>query len=428
MGDGLPSDTPGSNSNMLSVATEGLGSVCEKAMVRDELIRQALGRTNWDLLVCTMPSNVLLLSGYWPAVGSSVALATREGQIGLVVPEDEDDVAEQSWVDEVATYAPAPIDRLMTAEESVFEAFVKLKRELAIAADRIGFEQTDAFEPASYAPHMLRGSAVRLLRKAFPSATLAPADELLAEMRTIKTPAEIQHIRTACRIAEQAFQKGSRLLKPDMTEAEAAAACRIALSACLGDFDPVRRCDGFLHCMSGVNSEKAFGPYPRSRSRKLQAGDLVILRCHSYADGYWADITRTYHVGAMDDKKQQMFGAVFAARDAGLAALRPGVKAADVDRIARDVLAAHGLGSAFKHSAGHGVGFGAADPGARPRLHPKSEDVLEPGMVLKLETGVYLEQCGGIRKADMVAITENGAEILTRFHASLDELILNGSH
>src|SRR5881227_2417201 len=114
-------------------------------MLRDEIIRQALERTNWDLLVCTMPSNVLLLSGYWPAVGYSVALATRDGQIGLVVPEDEDDLAEQSWVDEVATYPPTPTDRLMTAEESVFEAFSRLKRDLAIAADRIGFEQTEAF-------------------------------------------------------------------------------------------------------------------------------------------------------------------------------------------------------------------------------------------------------------------------------------------
>ena len=397
-------------------------------MVRDELIREALGHTNWDLLVCAMPPNVLLLSGYWPAVGYSIALATRDGQIGLVVPEDEDDVAEQSWVDEIATYSPTPLERLMTAEEGVLEAFLRVKRDLAIKADRIGFEQTDAFEPVSYAPNMLRGSAVRLLRKVFPSATLAPADELLAEMRTIKTPAEIAHIRTACRIAEQAFTKGAKLLRAEMTEAEAAATCRIGLSACLGDFEPVRRCDGFVQCMSGVNSEKAFGPYPRSRSRKLQTGDLVILRCHSYSDGYWADIARTYHVGAIDEGKQQIFSAVFAARDAALDAMRPGAKAADVDRAARDSLHAHDLGPAFKHSSGHGVGFGAGDPGARPRLHPKSDDVLQPGMVLKLEPGVYLERFGGIRKADVVAITDGGAEVLTRFHWSLDELVLNGSH
>jgi Xaa-Pro aminopeptidase len=397
-------------------------------IVRDELIRQALEHTNWDLLVCAMPSNVLLLSGYWPAVGYSVALATRDGQIGLVVPEDEDDLAEQSWVDEVATYAPTPMDRLITAEESVFEAFSKVKRDLAIAADRIGFEQADAFEPASYAPHILRGGAVRLVRRAFPSATLAPADELLAEMRTIKTPAELEHISRACQIAEQAFQKGSRLLQTGMTEAEAAAACRISLSSCLGNFDSVRRCDGFMHCMSGVNSEKAFGPYPRSRSRKLEPGDLVILRCHSYADGYWADITRTYHIGPLDERGQQVFAAVFESRDAALAAMRLGARAADVDRAARDVTESHGLGAAFKHPAGYGAGFGAADHTARPRLHPKSDDVLQAGMVLKLELGLYLENYGGVRTTDMVAITENGGAVLTPFHWSLDHLRLNGSH
>ena len=281
------------------LAPEIARGACGGNMVRDELIRRALEQTNWDLLVCAMPANVLLLSGYWPAVGYSVALATRDGRLGLLVPEDDDDLAEQqSWVDEVVTYAPGAIDHLTTAEESVHEGFVRLKLDLRIEADRIGFEQTDAFEPASYAPQTLRGSAVRLVRRAFPSATLAPADELLSEMRTVKTPAETEHIRTACRIAEQAFDKGVQLLRPGMTEVEAAAAFRVSLSSCLRDFDHVKRCDGFVQCMSGLNSGKAFGPYPRSRSRTIEAGDLVILRCHSYANGYWADIVRTYHIGA----------------------------------------------------------------------------------------------------------------------------------
>ena len=89
------------------------------------MIRRALDQTNWDLLACSMPSNVLLLSGYWPAAGYSLALATRDGQIILIVPEDEDELAERSWADEVATYCPAPLDRLMTAEEPVFEVFAK---------------------------------------------------------------------------------------------------------------------------------------------------------------------------------------------------------------------------------------------------------------------------------------------------------------
>src|SRR5579884_2721268 len=159
-----------------------------EVVVRDELIRRALEQTNWDLLVCAIPANVLLLSGYWPAAGYSVAIATRDGQLALVVPDDDDDLAEQSWVDEVLTYEPSPTDRLTTPEDCVYEAFQRMKRDLTITADRIGFEQLDSYEPISYAPQMLRGSSVRLLRRVFPSATLAPADELLLELRSIKTP------------------------------------------------------------------------------------------------------------------------------------------------------------------------------------------------------------------------------------------------
>jgi len=150
-------------------------------MVRDALIRSGLEKTNWDLLACSMPSNVLLLTGYWPAAGYSMAVATREGRILLIVPEDEDEFAEYSWADDVRTYCPAPLDRLLTAEEPVFEAFADLKADVGMIADRIGFEQAEAFEPPAYAPYLFRASAARILRRAFPSATLAPADELLAE-------------------------------------------------------------------------------------------------------------------------------------------------------------------------------------------------------------------------------------------------------
>ncbi len=395
-------------------------------MVRHDVIRRALEQTNWDLLACSMPSNVLLLSGYWPAAGYSVAVASREGQIILIVPEDEDELAEHSWADEIATYCPVPLDQVLTAEEPVFGTFAKMKKKLGFMGDRIGFEQAEAFEPAGYAPNLFRGSAARLLRRIFPSAALVPADELLAQIRSIKTAAEIEHIRAACVIAEQAFLHGSHLLRAGLTEAQIAAVFRGPLSSCLAEYKHINRCDGFTYCMSGPNAAQAYGPYSRSRSRKIELGDLVIVRCHSYADGYWADTTRTYHVGPIEQRKQQMFDAVFAARDAVLAGIRPGVRGAELDRIARRLFESHGFGAAFRHPTGHGAGFGALDYTARPRLHPKSDDVLEAGMIVKIEPGVYLEECGGVRKSDMVAVTENGAEVLTPFHWSTRDVTLDG--
>jgi Xaa-Pro aminopeptidase len=396
-------------------------------MVRDEVIRRALERTNWDLMACSMPSNVLLLTGYWPAAGYALASATREGQIFLVVPEDEDDIAEQSWADEVVPYCPAPLDRLTTAEDPVFEAFAALRSRLGLLADRIGFEQAEAFEPASYAPNLFRGSAVRLLRRAFPSATLAPADELLKELRAIKTPAEIEHICRACRIAAGAFVRGASMLRAGITEADAAAALRLGFTSCFGEHRGVLRCDGFTYCMSGPNSARAAGPYSRSGSRPIREGDLVVLRCHCYADGYWAEIARTYHLGGIDENQGRLIQAVFEARQAVLAALRPGERAADVDEAARAAIAGRGLERLIKHSTGHGAGFGAFDHTARPRLHPRSDDVIEAGMVIKLDVGVYSEEYGGVRNTDMVAVTGAGPRLLTDFPRDIRELAIQGT-
>ena len=152
----------------------------------------------------------------------------------------------------------------------------------------------------------------------------------------------------------------------------------------------------------------------------------MIVRCLSYADGYWADVARTYHVGPVHGRQQALYEAVFAARDAVLGAIRAGVRAADLDRLARRVFESHGLGPAFKHPTGHGVGFGALDYTARPRLHPNSEDVLEAGMVVKVEPGAYLPDCDGVRIADIAAVTEQGAELLTPFQWSLADVTLDG--
>jgi Xaa-Pro aminopeptidase len=395
-------------------------------MVRDEVIREALEQTNWDLLACSMPSNVLLLTGYWPAAGYAMALATRDGQILLLVPHDELDLAERSWADEVVPYCPVSLDRLLTAEEPVVEAFAKLKEQLGILADRIGIEQAESFEPPGFAPNLFRGSAARIMRRSFPSATLAPADELLAAMRAVKTAAEIEHIRTACHIAETAFVQGAAQLRPGATEAEIAAVFRIGLTSCLADHEGVTRCDGFTYCMSGPNSALAWGLYSRSRARLIANGDLVVLRCHSYADGYWADITRTYHLATPDSLKRKMFEAVWDARDAVLDAIRPGIRSGDLDRIARQRIDSHGLAAFIRHPTGHGAGFGALDHTARPRLHCMSADVLEDGMILTIEPGIYVEGHGGVRQSDMVAVTPNGANVLTNFHWTSDEVTLNG--
>jgi Xaa-Pro aminopeptidase len=179
--------------------------------------------------------------------------------------------------------------------------------------------------------------------------------------------------------------------------------------------EDVLRADGFAWCMSGPNSAEANAAFAYSRHRKLQEGDLVLVHSNSYADGYWTDITRTQVLGGPDEKQKSIFKAISEARNAAFSKIKPGVRAAAVDLAAREVLRKHGFEKEFPHSLGHGVGFAAISPHARPRIHPKSDEILETGMTFNIEPAIYIENYGGARHCDMVAVTENGMELLTDF-------------
>jgi Xaa-Pro aminopeptidase/Xaa-Pro dipeptidase len=392
---------------------------------RIERIRRGLQRVQLDAVLCSLPDYVLLLSGYWPVIGASIAIATSEGRICLIVPEDEQELARAGWADEVRTFKPGRLDQLQSTSEAAFQALQACAQDMGITHARIGYEHGAASEPASYvAMHLYGASIVQLLIEALPSAALVGADTLLAIWAMLKTPSEVNRIRAACSIAEKAFHWGADRLRPGLSETEAASLFRGRLSDGTGS-NGVLRADGFAFCMSGPNSAKASGAFAQSRARKIQPGDLALIHCNSYADGYWTDITRTYLIGSPAARHEQIYRAIFEARDAALAAIRPGARASAIDRAARSILGAHGFEKEFSHSTGHGVGFAAIAHNARPRLHPKSEELLQEGMVFNVEPAVYIEGWGGIRHCDMVAVTAAGAELLSPFQFHIEDLILD---
>jgi len=393
---------------------------------RIDRIRSALRENQWDLLVCALPMNVLLLSGYWPVIGAGLALAFSDGRICLLVPEDEEDLARRGWADEIRTFKAGSLDELVTIAQAIQSPLRKLAAGFSANPWRVGFEARATSEPASYAAmHLYSGTMRAVLEEALSILTISPADEALAHLRAHKTEFEIDRIRTACRIAERAFECGSKQVKTGASEVETATIFRQRLSTSLMDFPALSRADGFAWCMSGANSALASGAYARSRAKRVEPGDLVLVHLNSYADGYWTDITRTYSIGKPDERRQGMYDAIFAARDAALRAIHPGAKAADVDAAARDVLETRGFGPQFKHSTGHGVGFSAISAEAKPCLHPKSTEAMEAGMVFNVEPAVYFKGYGGIRHCDMVEVTGAGAELLTPFQCGIGELVVD---
>jgi Xaa-Pro aminopeptidase len=379
-------------------------------------MKDAIERADLDAVLVTLPSYVLMLTGYWPVIGTAVAVASREGEVAILAPEDELQFAEHSWADRIRTFRPGTLDHIATAVQSITDPLRSLLHDMKLHCARIGYEYGAASEPATYAGMYLYSHAkVDILRAAAPSAPLAPADELLRELTTTKTESEIHRIRLACHIAHQAFEYGRSEIRASTPETGIAALYRSGFSMYGMANEHVLRSDGFAWCMSGPNSAKAKAAFANSTHRQLQGGDLVLIHANTYADGYWTDITRTQVLGDLDAKQRAIFAAIKEAREAAFATIKPGAKACDVDFAARDVIAKHGYGDNFPHSTGHGVGFASISANARPRIHPKCDEVLEPGMTFNIEPAVYIDGYGGARHCDMVAVTATGMELLTPF-------------
>jgi len=210
---------------------------------RADRIRNALRESQWDLVVCALPMNVLGLSGYWPVVGTGVVVAASDGRISLLVPEDEEDLAKHSWADEIETFRLGSLDALTTTAEAIRAPLRELAESFSAEPVRIGFEAYETSEPASYAAmHLYGGTMRRLLTNAFNVVALIAADAFLDNLRTRKTEFEIGQIRTACEIAGRAFQHGFKQLRTETTEVEAAATFRGRLSAELCQFSRVGPC------------------------------------------------------------------------------------------------------------------------------------------------------------------------------------------
>ena len=381
---------------------------------RNQIIRVALEPTSLSALICFSPENVLLLSGYWPVMGSSVAIFKRNGHVTVILPEDEVDLANATTGAELVSYKPATLDSLRTPGEALVVPLQSLCGSLRPGEEEIGTELQDGSQANPYpSTHRFRQTAVALIGEAFRGVKVVAADELLRRLRAVKTSAEIELIRQAASLAKSGFTAAEAAIAPGRREDEVAADIESAFARVAND--GFERGHGRFFCMSGPNSIKAAGAFAQTRRRVLQKGDVVMIHANTTGDGYWTDISRTYVVGPPSNQQKQMAAAIADARTAALNAVVPGVGAREVDAAARSVLMRHGFGEAFKHSTGHGVGFAAADPNALPRIHPASPDVLEAGMTFNIEPAIYIEGAGGMRHCDVVACTSSGAHILTDF-------------
>jgi Xaa-Pro aminopeptidase len=382
---------------------------------RKNRVIEVLAESHLDAVTCGSPSAVLLLTGYWPVMGASVVVFTDDGEVHVVLPEDEVELAGRTSAASFIPYRPSSLAALTSPIEALANPLRLLLTKLGLGKAAIGIEVDEGMQPFSYASCVhFRSSLADLLQHLAPEAHYESCDSALEQMEARKTAKELEAMRRASDIAAAGFEHAAEAIQVGRREAEVAAAVQAAFQTST-KAQGVERSYGFFFCMSGPNSATASAAYARTRQREIEAGDLVMIHANTCADGYWTDITRTYTAGATSHRQDTIRSAICEARKAALGTIRLGVPACDVDRAARDVMSAHGLGDAFKHSTGHGVGFAAANANALPRIHPHSPDVLEVGMTFNVEPAAYFDGYGGMRHCDMVTVTSEGATVFTDF-------------
>ena len=224
----------------------------------------------------------------------------------------------------------------------------------------------------------------------------------IRRLRLRKTPDEIEKLERAARLTDEVVERVLSELEPGETELAVASSIERHLAAAGG-----RPSFGTI-VQSGPNSAQ---PHLGPSGRQLTAGDLVLLDFGAQCDGYKADITRTVVLGEPDARQRELHSLVLGAHDAGVAAVRPGATVGEVDEAARAVIRAGGLADRFIHRLGHGLGLEAHED---PSLDPGGSTVLEEGMVITIEPGVYLPGWGGIRIEDDVVVEGGGCRVLTK--------------
>ncbi|OIJ16861.1 Xaa-Pro dipeptidase [Anaerobacillus alkalilacustris] len=246
----------------------------------------------------------------------------------------------------------------------------------------------------------------------FENVTLVPTSGIIENLRLIKDEQEIKILKEAAKIADAAFDHIIKYIKPGLTELDVSNELEFFMrkqGAESSSFDII--------VASGLRSAL---PHGVASSKVIQTGELVTLDFGAYYKGYCSDITRTVAVGKPSSDLEKIYYTVLEAQIKGMKEIKAGLTGKEADDIIRDFISQKGYGEYFGHSTGHGLGMEVHEG---PGLSKKSETVLQPGMVVTVEPGIYISGVGGTRIEDDTVITKDGNDTLT---FSTKELLILG--
>jgi Xaa-Pro aminopeptidase len=333
----------------------------------------ALADRELDALLVTGLVNVRWLTGF---TGSNGLAVLGPGVCRFVTDfrylTQADEEVDAAWTHEIAT------DLLERAADAL--------------PARVGFDDAEMSVKTFERLRGLAGDEVELV----------PAGGLVEELRLVKDAEEIGRIRAAAALADEALTEVLEQGVVGRTERDIALDLEFAM----------RRRGASGVAFSSIVAAGAHGALPHAQPRAVPVpeGTLLTIDWGAVLDGYASDCTRTFATGELDPRDAAVYELVRTAQEAALAAVRPGPLGKEVDAVARSIIEEAGHGEHFGHGLGHGVGLEVHEG---PRLSTKGETALAAGHVVTVEPGVYVPRQVGVRIEDLVAVTEDGHEVLS---------------
>ena len=355
--------------------------------VRFDKLNASLQNSDLDAVILNPGPTLTYLSGlqFHLMERPVVLLHAKDQDPAIVLPELElQKVVDLPYKLQVFAYPEKPSEW--------DNAFRKAVQALGLDGKRIGVE-----------PRQLRLLEFRHVKNGAPEADYPDASDVLSGLRLRKDKAEVDTMRKAVKIAQDALEATIPFIKIGMTEHEISSELVVQLlkqgSNPEMPFSPI--------VSAGPNSAN---PHASPTERKLQAGDLLVVDWGAAYDGYISDLTRTFAMGEVDEEYSKIHKIVQEANAAGRAAGGPGVPCANVDKAARDVIEKAGYGQYFTHRTGHGIGMEGHE---EPYMRGDNMQLLKAGMAYTVEPGIYLPGRNGVRIEDNVVVTENGVDVLS---------------
>lgn len=344
---------------------------------RLQSVRTALADSGCDALVVSKAENVRWLTGF---TGSNGTVALSNDAFSLITDG-------RYTVQAAQELSAADVEAEIIIERDALGPI----RDIVDSSARLGLESHDI----SWA-NQLR------FAETFSDHELVPTVGLIEELRKIKDLGEIERLRLAADITDRALAN----IRSELAQGRSERAIAQLLEQTMRSFGADEASFPTI-VASGPNSAL---PHASPTERTLANGDLVIIDVGARVDGYGSDMTRTFMIGSPSAEQQDLFDAVSRAQSAGVALVRSGVAASELDAICRQSLAGDHLEEAFLHGTGHGIGLEIHE---NPILSARTKETIRSGYVITIEPGAYVAGLGGVRIEDSVVVTDAGCDPIT---------------